>query len=104
MSVSLAREGIVKMVRKHSLNPSRRELLGGLAVLTILACVSMTRLGRPAEGLAQSLDPEATCTQPPSSIRPPGIVPDRALKPEAEPDCTEVGESDQQGKGPERPG
>jgi hypothetical protein len=37
---------------KHTPEPSRRELLGGLAVLTILACVIMARRGTPQNSLA----------------------------------------------------
>ena len=90
------------MVRKYSLHPSRRELLGGLAVLTILACVSMTRLGRPAESLATPPDAQNVSTRAHSSIRPPQTAPDRGVKPEQ--DCTDEGESDQQGRRPEQPG
>jgi hypothetical protein len=36
-------------------NPSRRELVAGLAVLTILAAITMTRLDRPQQSMASEL-------------------------------------------------
>jgi hypothetical protein len=40
--------------RYGMIEPTRRELFGGLAVLTILACVGVARQGAPNSSLASS--------------------------------------------------
>jgi hypothetical protein len=43
----------MKTLRKP-INPSKRELFVGLSMVAVLACVSMSRLGAPRTGLADT--------------------------------------------------
>ena len=44
------------------LDPSRRELVGGLTILTVLACVLISRDGRPRETWADRSDVHPTAS------------------------------------------
>jgi len=62
------------------LEPSRRELFGGLTILTVLACVLISRDGRPRESWADPTNGNPTITptvlveQTPTRAKTPALV------------------------------